>query len=118
MKIQALYEGTADDLPSASPVLAQSIDRFSTATTLSFTTQLQPSGQLRDILEANVMAIGGEGVAPVGSVVFRRNGRVIGRVQLSNGTGRLTLGRHVPRAGNSSRLSTAARGSRPAHHRP
>jgi hypothetical protein len=99
VNIQALYEGTTDDLPSTSPAVPQRIDKFSTSTSLSVATQVQPNGQARDILEANVIAIGGVGVSPVGSVVFRRNGSVIGRARLNNGAALLKLGRHAPARG-------------------
>ena len=86
VNIQALFEGTIDDFPSTSPAVPQRIDKFTTATGLTFATQLQPNGQMRDILEADVIAIGGAGISPVGQVVFRRNGRTIGRARLNNGS--------------------------------
>ena len=97
--IQALYEGTIDDLPSTSPAVPQRVDKFSTTTSLSVTTEVQPNGQVREVLQANVIAIGGLGVEAAGTVVFRRNGRIIGRARLNNGTAFLKLGRHVPTRG-------------------
>ncbi len=99
MNIQALFEGTIDDFPSTSPAVPQRIDKFTTATGLTFATQLQPNGQMRDILEADVIAIGGAGISPVGQVVFRRNGRTIGRARLNNGSALLILGRRIPARG-------------------
>jgi hypothetical protein len=107
-RIQAIYEGTTDYFPSVSPVLSQRIDKSSTATSLTFTTQVQPDGQVLDVLKADVVAVGGAGILPIGRVVFRRNGRVIGRASLNNGTAWLTLGRHTPARG---RFLVSFRGS-------
>jgi hypothetical protein len=97
--IQALYEGTTNYFPSVSPALPQRVVKSPTATSLSFTTQVQPDGGVPVVLEAQVVAIGVTGITPAGKVVFRRNGRVIGRAGLTGGTARLTLGRRTPPRG-------------------
>ena len=59
---------------------------------------MQIRGIGREELVAAVDAIGLAGVNPAGTVVFRRNGRVIGRVRLVGGTASLVLPRRIPRA--------------------
>ncbi len=48
VKIQALYNGVTNDLPSASPVLTQTVTAVPTFTSLVVTTQIQPNGRSRD----------------------------------------------------------------------
>ena len=50
-----------------------------------------PTARYATVLLAVVDADGAAGVTPAGSVVFRRNGRVIGRAPLVNGTATLVL---------------------------
>ena len=59
----------------------------------------QVRGIGREELLAAVDAIGLAGVNPAGTVVFRRNGRVIGRVGLVGGTASFVLPRRLPARG-------------------
>ena len=94
VRIQASFGGNADDFGSVSPVYLQAVRRAVTATTLAATRALI-RGRGRQVLVATVEAIGLTGVNPVGSVVFRRNGRVIGRAGLVGGTATLVLPRRL-----------------------
>jgi hypothetical protein len=98
-RIQAIYNGTADDLASLSPVLIQAVDRFTTTTSLTLAAQRGPDGRLRYLLVATVIANGTTELTPVGTVVFRRNRAVIGRARLTGGTAVIAIGRHVPSRG-------------------
>jgi len=98
-RIQAVYNGTAQFLSSVSLVLNQKISAVATTTSLSLTTQLLPNGSLQYLLTATVMANGETSIAPVGTVVFRRNGRVLGKAKLVDGSAQLVLSRKVPRHG-------------------
>jgi hypothetical protein len=91
VRIQAAFGGNADDYGSVSQAFFQAVDRFGTATTLSATTQTGSNGKVRLVLTAAVDAVGVSGVNPAGTVVFRRNGRVIGRRRLVGGTATLVL---------------------------
>jgi hypothetical protein len=95
-RIQAVYNGSLDNLSSLSPGLVQSVDRFATTTTLTLATQLQPNGRVRYVLVSAVAVEGPAGATAAGTVVFRRNGRVIGRVRLTGGTASIALGRRLP----------------------
>jgi hypothetical protein len=48
---------------------------------------------------AVVDAVGAAGVTPTGTVVFRRNGRVIGQARLAGGTATLVLSARIPARG-------------------
>ncbi len=98
-RIQAVYDGTPDYLPSVSPFLVQSVSRLGTVTTLTFTTQTRPNGRVVTVLEASVGAEGIAGITPIGTVVFRRNGKDIGKARLNNGVAMLALGRQIPARG-------------------
>ena len=98
-RIQAVYYGTPDYLPSTSPALVQSVAKLITSTTLTLTTQTRPNGRLVYVLEASVAPDGVTGITAVGTVVFRRNGSVIGRARLNNGTAVLSIGRYAPKRG-------------------
>jgi hypothetical protein len=98
-QIQAFYNGTPDYFPSASPLLVQRVVKFPTTTTLFEVALIPQSGGLNLVVEAFVEAGGATGVTPVGHVVFRRNGRFLGRVRLRNGLATLILRRRVPRSG-------------------
>jgi hypothetical protein len=98
-RIQAVYNGSPNDMPSLSPFLIQVVDRFTTTTSLSLATQTRPNGRLRYVLEAFVTSDGAPGLLSFGTVVFRRNGRVIGRARLTNGAAVLAIGRHAPSRG-------------------
>ncbi len=75
--------------PSARSFI-QAVNRAGTATTLA-ATRAQIRGIGREVLVAAVDAIGLVGVNPAGTVLFRRNGRVIGRIGLVGGTAGLVL---------------------------
>jgi hypothetical protein len=98
-QIQAVYNGTPNNLPSLSPVVIQMVDRFATTTSLTITTQIRSTGRLRYVLVATVLTDQPPGLEAVGTVVFRRNGAVIGRVRLTGGTAVLAIGRHAPARG-------------------
>jgi hypothetical protein len=98
-RIQAVFNGTTNDLPSLSPFLVQAVARFTTTTSLILMTQVQANGRLRVVLMATVSSEGASGSAPSGTVVFRRNGHALGRVRLNGGTAVLAIGRHAPRRG-------------------
>jgi hypothetical protein len=98
-RIQAVFNGTPEDLPSLSPFLIQAVDRFNTATSLTLTTQARANGRLDFVLLATVASDGATGQSPIGTVVFRRNGHSLGRVRLTGGTAVLVIGRHPPSRG-------------------
>ncbi len=98
-RIQAIFNGTPDDLSSLSPSLVQAVDRFSTTTSLILTTQAQANGQVRSVLVATVASEGASGQSPVGTVIFRRNGHTLGRARLTGGTAVLAIGRRAPSRG-------------------
>ena len=110
MRIQAAFSGNPDDFGSVSPVFIQAVDRYQTSTTLAATTEIRPNGKVREVLLAAVDALGATGVTPIGTVVFRRKGRVIGRARLVGGTATLVLSRHIPARVDLSRSSRAASG--------
>jgi Bacterial Ig-like domain (group 3) len=94
--IQAIYNGTANDLASVSAVFKQTIGASPTVTSLSITTQSLANGQTKYILVATVTADGDPALTPTGTVVFRRNGRSLGSARLKGGVARLVLGRKAP----------------------
>jgi hypothetical protein len=98
-RIQAVFNGTANDLPSLSPFLIQAVDRFTTTTSLALTTQARANGRVYFVLVATVAIDGTTGLSPTGTVLFRHNGRSLGRVRLGGGTAVLTLGRRAPARG-------------------
>jgi hypothetical protein len=98
VRIQAAFGGNAEDYGSVSQAYIQVVNRAGTATTLT-TTRAQIRGTGRQVLLAAVDAVGATGIIPVGRVVFRRNGRVIGRAQLIGATAMLVLPRRIPARG-------------------
>jgi hypothetical protein len=99
VRIQAAFGGNPDNDGSTSQAFIQAVDRFDTATTLTATTQTRPNGKVREVLVAAVDAIGVAGVTPAGVVIFRRNGRVIGRGRLVGGAATLVLPGRIPARG-------------------
>jgi hypothetical protein len=97
-RLQAVYSGTASNLSSVSPVLQQTVKPLSTVTVLNLQSQVKPNGQKRFLLVATTSAVG-ESLVPSGTVVFRRNGRIIGSARLKNGTASLRLSRGIARSG-------------------
>jgi hypothetical protein len=96
-KIQALYSGVPDDLPSASPVLTQTVTAVPTSTTLVVTSQIQPNGRTRIVLIATVVADGSGSPTPTGTVVFRSGGATVGKAKVTNGTATFVLRRNAKR---------------------
>jgi hypothetical protein len=92
IRIQAAFGGNAEDLGSVSQAYFQNVDRAGTTTTLISTTP-PINGRSREVLVASVDTVGVTGIAPAGSVVFRRHGRVIRRVTLFAGSASLVLPR-------------------------
>ncbi len=91
VRIQASFSGNPDDNGSVSQTYIQAVAKYQTATYLIAVPQTRPNGKIRTVLLAVVDADGAAGVTPVGSVVFRRGGRVIGRARLVNGTAALAI---------------------------
>ncbi len=95
-RIQAIYQGSANDLGSVSPVLVQRILPAVTTTTLAFGSFTTRKGALRDELTAAVRS--SAGLVPMGMVVFKKNGRAIGQARLKNGQAVFVFGpRAIPR---------------------
>jgi hypothetical protein len=97
LRIQALYNGVPNDLPSVSPALTQTVVAVPTSTRLVVTSQVQPNGRSRIVLIATVVADGSDSLTPAGTVVFRSNGVSVGKAKLQNGTAVLVLGRNARR---------------------
>jgi Bacterial Ig-like domain (group 3) len=97
VRIQAVYSGATNDLPSVSPVLAQAVAAVPTSTSLVVTTQVQPNGRSRIVLIATVVAGGSGSPTPAGTVVFRSGGVSVGKAKLKDGTAVLVLGRNARR---------------------
>ena len=89
--IQAIYNGTANNLSSVSRVFKQTIGPASTETTLSVTTQILANGRIRYTLVASVATDGDSGLTPTGTVVFRENGRSVGTARLKAGVATLVV---------------------------
>ena len=97
-RIQAVYNGAPGELSSVSPILSQTVSALGTMTVVRLTGQIKPNGQTRYLLVATTTT-DGEPLVPYGTIVFRKNGRVIGRAKLKNGTARLVLGRKAAQSG-------------------
>jgi hypothetical protein len=95
--IQAINYGTADDYSSTSPALVQSVDKLATSTTLTLTTETRPNGRVVYVLVASVIPEGVTGITAAGTVIFRRNGSVIGKARVDDGTAILSIGRNAPK---------------------
>jgi hypothetical protein len=93
-RIQAIYSGSTGFLSSVSSIIKQSVTRITTATIGRITTMTMPNGKLRYVLIASVTTQGEAFVTPSGSVIFRRNGAVLGRAKVKNGTATLVLARN------------------------
>ena len=94
-RIQAIYSGAPGFLSSVSPAIAQSITRVPTVTTGSISIITQPNGSQRYVLTASVTTGGESSAAPAGTVIFRRNGAILGKAKVKNGTAVLVLGRRA-----------------------
>jgi hypothetical protein len=89
--IQAIYNGTANNLASVSGVFKQAVGAAPTATALSITTQTLANGRVRYILVAEVTAAADAALTPTGTVVFRQNGRSLGTARLKGGVATLVV---------------------------
>ena len=95
--IQAIYSGSQNDLGSVSSVFKQTVSPLPTATTLYLVTQSLPRGRIEYVLVAAVAPTGGNPPsAPAGVVVFRRNGKTLGKAKITGGVAQLVLGRSRP----------------------
>lgn len=99
VRIQAAFTGNPEDFGSVSPIFVQAVAKYDTATTLGIARITRPNGRIREALMTTVDAIGAAGVVPVGRVLFRRNGRVIGRARLTGGTAAFFLQKRMPARG-------------------
>ena len=97
-RIQAVYNGVTNDRSSVSSILAQTVSPLATATVLSLSGELKTNGQTRYVLVATTTSTA-VGLVPSGTVVFRKNGHVIGSAKLKNGTAVLALGRRGAQGG-------------------
>jgi hypothetical protein len=103
--IQAIYSGSVNDLGSVSSVYKQTVNKSPTATTLSLVTQSLPRGRTEYILVATIAPAGGNPPsAPAGVIVFRGNGKTLGKAKITGGVAQLVLGRSRP----SSKLTFVA----------
>jgi hypothetical protein len=104
--ITAVYNAAGPYVSSQSPALIQSVvpykqtgNALPTTTTLSIATKSLPRGQIEYVLVATVAPAGGNPpTSPAGIVVFRRNGRTIGKAKTAGGVAQLVLGRSRPRS--------------------
>ena len=90
-RIQAIFGGNVDDYGSVSVPYVQEVARAATSITMTTATRLDARGRPHAILTASVVAVGLPEVEPVGVVVFRRNGEVIGRRRLVGGIASIGL---------------------------
>ena len=93
------FSGNPDDYGSVSPAFIQAVDRYRTSTFLAATTEIRPMARCARCSWRPSMRSAPTGVTPTGTVVFRRNGRVIGRAKLVGGTATLVLPRRIPGRG-------------------
>jgi hypothetical protein len=93
-RIQVVYSGSPGFLSSVSAILTQSVTRIPTLATGSIIFVTKPNGKLRYTLIASVDAEGDGSATPAGTVIFRRNGSIVGKAKLKNGTATLVLGRN------------------------
>jgi hypothetical protein len=87
--IQAIYNGTANDLRSVSAVVKQRVGAAPTVTSLSVTIQTLANGQTRYVLVATVTTNGDSALTPIGTVIFRKNGKSLGSARLRSGVATL-----------------------------
>ncbi len=95
-RIQAIYQGSVNDLSSVSAVLAQRVLPAATTTALAVESFRTRKGALRYELAASVA--NSAGLTPLGIVVFKKDGRVIAQSRLANGQAVFLFGPHaIPR---------------------
>ncbi len=104
--IQAIYSGSVNDQSSVSSVFKQAVNPLPTMTTLSIVTQSLRHGRMIEyILVATIAPAGGSPTtSPAGVVLFRRNGRTLGKAKVVAGVAQAVLGRSRP----SSKLTFVA----------
>jgi hypothetical protein len=95
-RIQALYSGAPDYFSSSSPIGTQSVLAAPTLTSLALTTQPLARGGVRYILVATVSDELSASPVPAGIVVFRRNGKTLGKAKLKGGAAAFNLGSRAP----------------------
>jgi hypothetical protein len=97
--ITAVYNGSAGILNSTSPGFTQAVSPYSTTVTLTLGSQALKHGKKIYELVANVVvpASGGAAPKPSGTVVFRRNGAMLGSLALQDGVASLAIGRTRPK---------------------
>jgi hypothetical protein len=97
-QVQAVFVGTATNLSSVSALWKQTVVAAPTVTTITLTTETQANGTTRYVLVATVTPGTAASTALVtGTVVFRKNGSVIGKAKLKAGVAVLSIGRKPPR---------------------
>ncbi|HEX3449152.1 MAG TPA: Ig-like domain-containing protein, partial [Isosphaeraceae bacterium] len=102
--ITAVYNGAGVILSSRSAAVTESVvpykqtvNPMTTTTALSIATQSLPHGRTEYVLVATVAPAGGNPpTSPAGIVVFRRNGRTLGKAKIAGGVARIVLGRRRP----------------------
>jgi Bacterial Ig-like domain (group 3) len=97
-RIQAVYNGSPNDQSSVSPILAQTVSALPTVTVILLSSQPKANGQTRYRLVATTTTTGAA-IVPSGTVVFRKNGHVIGSAKLKSGTAVLVISRRVAQNG-------------------
>jgi Bacterial Ig-like domain (group 3) len=102
--ITAVYNGAGGILSSRSAAVTQSVVPFKqtvnplpTTTALNIVTQSLPHGRTEYVLVATVAPAGANPpTSPAGIVVFRRNGRTLGKAKIAGGVAQIVLGRSRP----------------------
>jgi len=95
-RIRAVYSGSTDYFGSSSQTLTQVISAAPTSTALTLTTQPTAQGRVRYVLIATVVNDATGSPVPGGTVVFRRDGRTIGKVKVKGGVAAFSLGSRAP----------------------
>jgi hypothetical protein len=96
LRIRAVYSATTDYFGSSSRTLIQVISPAPTSTSLMLATDTTAQGSVRYFLVATVTNDASGSPVPAGTVIFRRNGRRIGKAKLIGGTAVFRLGSHAP----------------------
>jgi len=103
--IQAVFNGSVNDLGSVSAVFKQTVNPLPTETSLTMSTETLPHRRIQYILVASVVPQMGTTLTPMGTVIFRKNGRALGRAKLSGGVAKLVVSQNVI-SGQSSLVAT------------
>src|SRR5262249_31261173 len=83
--IQAIYNGSTNDLGSISAPFRQTVKPLPTATSLTISIRRLSRGRVQYVLVASVAPGLGVALVPTGTIVFRKNGRTLGKANLSGG---------------------------------